>query len=224
MRLRRFVPLAFCLVLLAAVASGCAPAEPLSLSSAEAASQVLGKAPDEVLSLLAIEPETDAKRTEQPGQTLYQLTEPIDFGGAEGTVELRFVKERCDRIRFIFDNENADPASAPNYSQSAFQFAKQLRQEFGELYGEPDTWPDLSTRLDAANSLEDVLKNPATYHEEWDTGPNETLARLLFGDDRVNERSDHLYTVLGYDYTGFADQPGRQVAFVSISLSLPTHW
>lgn len=151
--------------------------EPFSFKSLNS---LLGKEKEEVLQALKIDPEADAEvKTVGEKQETFTVKQPIEIEGKDCRISISFYNDIFMAFDYAFDDID-----------SGYGYAKRIREEAEDIYGEPATYPILENRLDNLKSAKDI--NPsdtgADFYEEWNIQVDqELLERLLEGKktDRV---------------------------------------
>lgn len=146
------------------------------INEASTISQLLGAEKQVFLDTLKLDIDTDMQPYTYPqdigdsdsGKQTYRLTEPFTYEGKDAIVEIDFQNDICCRIGFLFNSANDKNQVNDGYWEAAYNYAKDLREEFGEIYGETDSYPGMSSNFDNISSYEQIVQAPGSYHEEWE--------------------------------------------------------
>lgn len=135
---------------------------------------LLGKEKEEVFQALKIDPEADADvKTVGEKEETFTIKEPIKIEGKDCRISISFYNGIFMAFNYAFDDID-----------SGYSYAKQIREQAEDIYGEPATYPTLENRLDNLKSVEDIDPSDAgvNFYEEWTVeASQELLERLLEG-------------------------------------------
>lgn len=198
-----------------------------SISDAKSISSLLGVEKQEFFEKLKLDMEQDTKPYAYPQETVsdgwetYRFNQPIAFENRESMVEVNFQNGLCCRISFLFTNTEANGVGEGN-AYVAYNFTKELREDFGALYGETDTYPGLSDKFDSLTNYEQAMQKPGKYHEEWEVKKNAAIAKQIFGERLANQWENRIFLVLSYENI-YQPNENMEAGFVRISYTPPTH-
>ena len=172
--IRKLVMALLVVLLCAACSSGAVNPKNEGPFSFKSLNSLLGKEKEVVFEALKIDPEADAEvKTVGEKQETFTLKQPIEIEGKDCRISLSFYNGIFMAFDYAFDDID-----------SGYGCAKRVREQVGDLYGEPATYPLLENRLDNLKSAKDI--NPsdtgADFYEEWDIQlDQEVMEGLLEG-------------------------------------------
>lgn len=149
--------------------------EPFSFKSLNS---LLGKEKQEVFEALKIDPEADTE-VKTVGEKLdtFTVKVPIRIDGKDCRVSVSFYNGIFTAFDYAFDDID-----------SGYGYAKRIREEAEDIYGEPATYPILENRLDNLKSAKDI--NPSDtgvdFYEEWNIQADQELVERLLEGKKVD--------------------------------------
>ena len=161
---------AMVMVVMILLASGCLSDTDSEVFTFSTINTVMGTSKMEALTTLNVNPALDAELKLTGKEEAYTLSEPVILCGEKAVVSVVIYNDVMMGCRFQF-----------NSAEPAFRYAKKMREDAGVLYGTPDTYPTLSSRLDLLKNVEDLTEG-TTFYEEWNMEVNsEAVQKMLEG-------------------------------------------
>jgi len=129
---------------------------------------MLGMDKEKVIEALKVNPQEDATSETVVNSETLTMKEVYKIHDDDATVSITFYNDILTDFRYTFNNIS-----------SGYNFVKEIREQAGEIYGEPSTYPGLENRLDNLTSAEDISKVGVRFYEEWAIEASEDLAEKL---------------------------------------------
>lgn len=171
------------------------------------------------------------------GEEKIELIEELLYYGRTAKVELQVKNGIFCGVQYIFQGSAGDEATSKSYAAASFQYAKRLREQMAEIYGEPNTTHgemDCLDQLDSAEAFQAALDgvmtavgegtyiSPSrTFLEGWTVKYDDALAPVLFGEETAALWGNEIGLVVSLNnLTQYGNQP--QTTSVVLSYSEPS--
>lgn len=184
------------------------PKEGYSASSLDA---LLGSGKEVVADAFGVDLDIDAEHSSVGTQETYMLIDNQKVHDKDSVVMLLFNNKKFLGYRFVFD-----PSQGDSDVRAGFDFAKKLRSELIEKYGQP-----ILHHSDSIGGPEDPaeLIIGKLYHDEWEVKSDAKLAADLFGEDVAKLWNNRIFITLILEANGSGEE---QFARVTLQYSPPT--
>ena len=141
---------------------------------------LMGKDKEEVFKTLKTDPEKDVTVDNLDAEERFKINESMKINGEDCEVFINFYNGILIAVDYIFDS-----------GEAGYNYAKVIRGQAEEIYGEPITYPESDNRLDnlkefKEGEIEDSMGR-APYHESWATEDDEEVLKILAGDREIKD-------------------------------------